>query len=116
MNHPLDSWTAVILAAGQGKRMRSSLPKVLHPLAGRSLVRYVVDAAREAGVGPCLAGLAGAHQEQGADLTFLTARAEEAGEYGCVQRDSAGRVTAVVEAPERGEAAEGLAEINAGQY
>jgi CTP:molybdopterin cytidylyltransferase MocA len=35
-----------ILAAGQGKRMYSSLPKVLHPLAGRPLVAYVVDTAR----------------------------------------------------------------------
>ncbi|MBL8380614.1 MAG: bifunctional UDP-N-acetylglucosamine diphosphorylase/glucosamine-1-phosphate N-acetyltransferase GlmU [Burkholderiales bacterium] len=36
----------VILAAGQGKRMNSSLPKVLHPLAGKPLVRHVLDAAR----------------------------------------------------------------------
>ena len=36
----------VILAAGQGKRMRSALPKVLHPLAGKPLVQHVVDAAR----------------------------------------------------------------------
>ena len=37
---------AVILAAGQGKRMRSALPKVLHPLGGRPLILYVVDAVR----------------------------------------------------------------------
>ncbi|MCC7328339.1 MAG: bifunctional UDP-N-acetylglucosamine diphosphorylase/glucosamine-1-phosphate N-acetyltransferase GlmU [Burkholderiales bacterium] len=36
----------VVLAAGLGKRMRSSLPKVLHPLAGRPIVAYVIDAAR----------------------------------------------------------------------
>ncbi|EXJ14012.1 bifunctional UDP-N-acetylglucosamine diphosphorylase/glucosamine-1-phosphate N-acetyltransferase GlmU [Imhoffiella purpurea] len=36
----------VILAAGLGKRMRSSLPKVLHPLAGRPLLGHVLDAAR----------------------------------------------------------------------
>jgi len=36
----------VILAAGQGKRMHSTLPKVLHPLAGRPLLAHVVDAAR----------------------------------------------------------------------
>ena len=35
----------VILAAGQGKRMRSALPKVLHPLAGRPLLAHVLDAA-----------------------------------------------------------------------
>ncbi len=36
----------VILAAGQGKRMHSNLPKVLHPLAGKPLVRHVIDTAR----------------------------------------------------------------------
>jgi len=41
---------AVILAAGHGTRMRSSLPKVLHPLAGRPMIDYVIDAARGAGV------------------------------------------------------------------
>ena len=36
----------VILAAGQGTRMKSDLPKVLHPLAGRPLVTYAVEMAR----------------------------------------------------------------------
>jgi bifunctional UDP-N-acetylglucosamine pyrophosphorylase/glucosamine-1-phosphate N-acetyltransferase len=36
----------IVLAAGQGKRMHSSLPKVLHRLAGRPLLAYVLDAAR----------------------------------------------------------------------
>jgi bifunctional UDP-N-acetylglucosamine pyrophosphorylase/glucosamine-1-phosphate N-acetyltransferase len=36
----------VILAAGQGKRMRSALPKVLHKIAGRPLLAHVIDAAR----------------------------------------------------------------------
>jgi bifunctional UDP-N-acetylglucosamine pyrophosphorylase/glucosamine-1-phosphate N-acetyltransferase len=38
--------SVVILAAGQGKRMNSDLPKVLQPLAGRPLLRHVVDTAR----------------------------------------------------------------------
>jgi len=177
MPQSFDSWTAVILAAGQGKRMRSSLPKVLHPLAGRPMVSYVVDAAREAGfsrrvvivgasadgvraalgenvtyvvqteqlgtahalaqvkdaagaaehllvlngdvpliTSQTLSALARAHEEQSADLTFLTARVPEAGEYGLVERDGRGQVTGVVEAPERPVAAEGPAEINSGQY
>ncbi|MDA0191346.1 MAG: bifunctional UDP-N-acetylglucosamine diphosphorylase/glucosamine-1-phosphate N-acetyltransferase GlmU, partial [Proteobacteria bacterium] len=36
----------VILAAGQGKRMHSNLPKVLHPLAGKALAAHVIDTAR----------------------------------------------------------------------
>jgi bifunctional UDP-N-acetylglucosamine pyrophosphorylase/glucosamine-1-phosphate N-acetyltransferase len=43
---PLD---VVILAAGQGTRMNSALPKVLHPVAGRSMVSWAVKAARELG-------------------------------------------------------------------
>ena len=36
----------VILAAGQGRRMHSNLPKVLHPVAGKALVEHVIAAAR----------------------------------------------------------------------
>jgi bifunctional UDP-N-acetylglucosamine pyrophosphorylase / glucosamine-1-phosphate N-acetyltransferase len=43
MSKPL---SVVILAAGQGKRMNSHLPKVLQPLAGKPLLRHVVDTAR----------------------------------------------------------------------
>ncbi|MGH8433002.1 MAG: bifunctional UDP-N-acetylglucosamine diphosphorylase/glucosamine-1-phosphate N-acetyltransferase GlmU [Pseudomonas sp.] len=37
----------VILAAGQGTRMRSALPKVLHPVAGKSMLGHVIDSARQ---------------------------------------------------------------------
>jgi bifunctional UDP-N-acetylglucosamine pyrophosphorylase/glucosamine-1-phosphate N-acetyltransferase len=40
---------AVVLAAGEGKRMRSSLPKALHPIAGRSMLAHVLDSVRQAG-------------------------------------------------------------------
>jgi bifunctional UDP-N-acetylglucosamine pyrophosphorylase/glucosamine-1-phosphate N-acetyltransferase len=39
--------SVVILAAGQGKRMNSDLPKVLQPLAGRPLLAHVIDTARQ---------------------------------------------------------------------
>lgn len=37
----------VILAAGQGKRMYSDLPKVLHPLAGKPMLQHVIDTANQ---------------------------------------------------------------------
>jgi bifunctional UDP-N-acetylglucosamine pyrophosphorylase / glucosamine-1-phosphate N-acetyltransferase len=39
--------SAVVLAAGEGTRMRSGMPKVLHPLCGRPMVLHVVDALAE---------------------------------------------------------------------
>jgi bifunctional UDP-N-acetylglucosamine pyrophosphorylase/glucosamine-1-phosphate N-acetyltransferase len=43
--------TVVILAAGEGTRMRSQIPKVLHPLCGRPLITWPVKAAQDAGAG-----------------------------------------------------------------
>ncbi len=48
MTSPDPSLRAVILAAGLGTRMKSRLPKVLHPICGRPMLAYVIDAAREA--------------------------------------------------------------------
>jgi bifunctional UDP-N-acetylglucosamine pyrophosphorylase/glucosamine-1-phosphate N-acetyltransferase len=42
--------SVVVLAAGQGKRMHSRLPKVLQPLAGRPMLAHVLDRARSLGV------------------------------------------------------------------
>lgn len=56
---------AVVLAAGQGTRMRSATPKVLHPLAGRPLVEYAVASALEVtGASPLLVIGHGADQVQ----------------------------------------------------
>ena len=41
----------LVLAAGEGTRMRSSLPKMLHPVCGRPMVAWPILAAREAGAG-----------------------------------------------------------------
>ena len=41
---------AIVLAAGQGTRMRSRLPKVLHPVGGRPMIEYVLDALAAAGI------------------------------------------------------------------
>src|SRR5688500_20129142 len=48
-------FTVLIMAAGQGTRMRSDVPKVLHCIAGRSLVGWVIDAAQAAGAERVLA-------------------------------------------------------------
>lgn len=47
---PLDGWLAIVLAAGRGTRMRSKLPKVLHPVAGRAMMLHVCDTVRAAGI------------------------------------------------------------------
>ncbi|MEN6429663.1 MAG: bifunctional UDP-N-acetylglucosamine diphosphorylase/glucosamine-1-phosphate N-acetyltransferase GlmU, partial [Coriobacteriales bacterium] len=43
------SAAALVLAAGEGTRMRSALPKVAHTILGVPMVRYAIDAARDAG-------------------------------------------------------------------
>ena len=43
---PLD---VIVLAAGAGTRMKSDLPKVLHPVAGRPMAAWVVKVAQELG-------------------------------------------------------------------
>ncbi len=42
--------TAVVLAAGEGTRMKSDIPKVLHSVRGRPMVQWVIDACRRAGI------------------------------------------------------------------
>ncbi|MBI4365918.1 MAG: NTP transferase domain-containing protein, partial [Deltaproteobacteria bacterium] len=41
---------AIVLAAGEGTRMRSAMPKALHRLAGRSLIEHALNTAAQAGV------------------------------------------------------------------
>jgi len=48
---PRRSCLAIVLAAGEGTRMRSTLPKVMHPLGGEPLLSYVLKAAQAAGCG-----------------------------------------------------------------
>ena len=48
------SLAAVVLAAGRGKRLKSKLPKVLHPMAGQPLLAHVLESLDELGVGRVL--------------------------------------------------------------
>lgn len=41
---------AIILAAGEGTRMKSSLPKVLHSICGKPMIKYLIDTLSEAGI------------------------------------------------------------------
>ncbi len=49
-----DETVAVVLAAGQGTRMKSARPKVLHEVAARPMVVWPIEAALRAGVGRCI--------------------------------------------------------------
>ena len=49
MNENTPKIDAIILAAGKGTRMQSDLPKVMHEVAGRPMINWVIDASRKAG-------------------------------------------------------------------
>ncbi|HEY8170516.1 MAG TPA: bifunctional UDP-N-acetylglucosamine diphosphorylase/glucosamine-1-phosphate N-acetyltransferase GlmU [Candidatus Limnocylindria bacterium] len=84
MSSPLTTPAAIVLAAGQGTRMRSRVPKVLHSLAGRPMIDHV------------LAALAGAGIEHPIVVTGHGADA--------VERALEGRATSVRQEPQRGTA------------
>jgi bifunctional UDP-N-acetylglucosamine pyrophosphorylase/glucosamine-1-phosphate N-acetyltransferase len=65
-------FVTLVLAAGQGTRMKSLLPKVLHPLCGRPMVAYPVEAALSAGSRRCVVvvGHGRAHVEEAMRTRF----------------------------------------------
>jgi bifunctional UDP-N-acetylglucosamine pyrophosphorylase/glucosamine-1-phosphate N-acetyltransferase len=60
--------SVTVLAAGKGTRMRNHLPKVLHPLAGRTLIGHVLEAARELGAARTVVVLAPGMDEVAAEV------------------------------------------------
>jgi bifunctional UDP-N-acetylglucosamine pyrophosphorylase/glucosamine-1-phosphate N-acetyltransferase len=55
MEKIIETPVAIVLAAGKGVRMKSDLPKVLHPLNGKPLVGHVVDSLNKAGIAEIIA-------------------------------------------------------------
>ncbi|GAA3896720.1 bifunctional UDP-N-acetylglucosamine diphosphorylase/glucosamine-1-phosphate N-acetyltransferase GlmU [Halomonas cibimaris] len=89
-----DELDIVVLAAGKGTRMRSRLPKVLHPLAGKPMVRHVLDTA--AGLNPQRTQVVIGH---GAEA-MREALAEQAVHF-CLQAEQKGTGHAVAQALEQ---------------
>ena len=85
---PMSKLTAVVLAAGQGTRMKSAVPKVLHPIAGRPLLHYSVAAALEVGAEHAVVVVSPANRQAVADV------------LACAFGDS--RISLVVQDPPRG--------------
>src|SRR5215471_8717221 len=84
---------AIVLAAGEGTRMRSARPKVLHPLAGRSLLAHVLGTIGQAGVTATAVVIGPAEDTVAAEVKRVTPNAE------CfVQRDRRGTAHAVLAA------------------
>ena len=50
----MSNLAVVVLAAGMGTRMKSSLPKVLHKIAGRTMLGHVLHAAKDLGAAKCV--------------------------------------------------------------
>jgi len=80
----------LVLAAGKGTRMRSDLPKVLHPIGGRPLVQHVVASARQVGAEQILIVVGhGAEQvkaQMAADDVKFVLQAEQLGTGHAVQQ------------------------------
>src|SRR5207248_279637 len=95
------SRTVIVLAAGEGKRMKSALPKVLHTLLGRSLVGHVLAAAAPLSAQRTLV-VVGVVAEQGGLGRIVT------GADGAFER--------IVEERDATPAQRAIREINAGAY
>ncbi len=73
-----DRVAAVILSAGQGTRMQSALPKVLHPVAGKPMIAWVLDAVAAAGAAPAVVVTAPRHDRVRAAIAERAESAEQA--------------------------------------
>jgi bifunctional UDP-N-acetylglucosamine pyrophosphorylase/glucosamine-1-phosphate N-acetyltransferase len=91
---------AIVLAAGEGTRMRSSQPKVLHRIAGRSLLAHVLDAIAQAGVATAAVVVGPEQDEVAAEAIRVLPNAKIFVQY--ERRGTAHAVLAAKSAIERG--------------
>jgi bifunctional UDP-N-acetylglucosamine pyrophosphorylase/glucosamine-1-phosphate N-acetyltransferase len=89
----LPATTILILAAGEGTRMRSALPKVLHRVGGRTLIGHVLEAAKASGASALDVVIGPEREDVAADVKK---RSPSSGVY--VQRDRLGTAHAVLSA------------------
>ncbi len=86
------STAVVILAAGKGTRMKSDLPKVLHPLAGRPMIAYSLDLARAVGEMPPVVIVGHGAEEVmaavGPEATFVVQREQLGTGHAVMQAES----------------------------
>lgn len=90
------SRAAVILAAGQGTRMRSELPKVLHEAGGKPLLQWVVEAARGAGCDRLVVVVGHGHERVRAGLEDALERSDDL--HWVLQEEQLGTGHAVMQA------------------
>src|SRR3989338_1401642 len=48
--YDMNNVASIILAAGEGTRMKSAFPKVLHPICGKPMIKYLIDTIRSVGI------------------------------------------------------------------
>ena len=119
----------IVLAAGQGTRMKSTLPKVVHPLSGLSMIGHALRAAHgldpqylvavvrhQRDVVAAEIERVATHEAAGHAVTVLTSRVEDPTGYGRIIRDASGTVTAIVEQRDATPEQAAINEINAGIY
>src|SRR5699024_3236076 len=98
---------AVILAAGQGTRMKSKLYKVLHPILGRPMIQYVVEALTPSKIEELVTIVGHGAEEVSKEIGSKS-------EY--VIRDDSGNVSQIVEHKDASQEELSVKEINTGTY
>ena len=137
---------AIILAGGEGKRMKSDKPKTLSPVLGKPMLLWVISALKNAGIDDicvvkgfkkeCVEEFLGTldfpvqpfmtgdtirkslaqHTETGCAATVISAKVDDPTGYGRIVRDDNGGLKAIVEHKDADDATRAIDEVNSGGY